>query len=105
MSYRSASRSKGRLSQKLRLSSRNAHSRPKPQPTPSKAIGEFYALSNTGNIEEELRRGGRVVRVDMPRSSLFAMGVDLPLENDSKYIKTDLSLAADGVPRAIRFLD
>lgn len=78
--------------------------KPKMLQAPKKNEGEFYALSFAGNVEDAMR-GGHIVRVDMPRSALFALGVDLPLENDSKFIKTDLLVGTDGVPRAIRFVD
>ena len=48
---------------------------------------------------------GRVVRVEMPRSALFALGVDLPLENGTRSVKADLLVGADGSPRAIRLVE
>jgi hypothetical protein len=63
--------------------------------------GDFYALSYAGD-PSETDRGGRIVRVDVPRSTLFAMGVDVPLENDSGTVKADLLIGSDGVTRAIR---
>lgn len=65
------------------------------------AEGDFYALSYAGD-PNETQRGGRIVRVDVPRSTLFAMGVDVPLENESDTVKTDLLIGNDGVTRAIR---
>ena len=49
--------------------------------------------------------GGQVVRVEMKRSSLFALGVNIPLENDDTVIKADLLIGRDGVTRAIRMID
>ncbi|MEO8573697.1 MAG: hypothetical protein ABI481_06990 [Pyrinomonadaceae bacterium] len=63
--------------------------------------GDFYALSYAGD-PNETERGGRIVRVDIPRSTLFAMGVDVPLENESDTVKADLLIGSDGVTRAIR---
>ena len=63
--------------------------------------GDFYALSYAGD-PNETERGGRIVRVDIPRSTLFAMGVDVPLENESETVKADLLIGSDGVTRAIR---
>ena len=63
--------------------------------------GEFYAISYAGD-PNETDRGARIIRVDMPRSALFAMGVDIPLENEAELIKTDLLVGTDGVTRAIR---
>lgn len=64
---------------------------------------EFYPVTYIGDGEST--RGGRVVRVDLPRSSLFAMGVNVPLENESPTVKADLLIGPDGVTRAIRFVE
>lgn len=64
-------------------------------------VGEFYALAgNPGEAGEELQ----IVRAELSRSSLFALGVNLPIENESERIKTDLLVGADGVARAIRLV-
>ena len=63
--------------------------------------GDFYALSYAGD-PNETERGGRIVRVDIPRSTLFAMGIDIPLENEAETVKADLLVGNDGVTRAIR---
>ena len=65
--------------------------------------GEFYALGyggNPGDAGENLR----IIRAELSRSSLFALGVNLPIENESEKIKTDLLVGADGVAKAIRFV-
>ena len=41
----------------------------------------------------------------MPRSALFAMGVNIPLENDAEVVKADLLVGTDGVTRAIRVVE
>ena len=66
--------------------------------------GNFYALSYAGD-PHETERGGRIVRVDIPRSTLFAMGVNIPLENEREMVKTDLLIGPDGVTRAIRVVE
>lgn len=85
-----------------------------PKPTPrrknpvkrqtiSEPEGEFYALTyggNPGEAGEDLR----IIRAELSRSSLFALGVNLPIENESEKIKTDLLVGADGVAKAIRFV-
>ena len=63
--------------------------------------GDFHALSYAGD-PNETERGGRIVRVDVPRSTLFAMGIDVPLENEAETIKADLLIGSDGVTRGIR---
>ncbi len=65
---------------------------------------EFYPVSYTGD-PMETSVGGQVIRVEMKRSSLFALGVDLPLENDDAVVKADLLVGRDGVTRAVRLVD
>ena len=61
---------------------------------------EFYPIAGDGDAVA----GGHIVRVEMPRSRLFALGVNVPLENDSETVKADLLVGPDGVTRAIRLL-
>lgn len=64
--------------------------------------GDFYAISTTYAMDETAG-GGRIIRVDVPRSSLFAMGINIPLENGgTETVKADLLVGSDGVTRAIR---
>ena len=65
---------------------------------------QFVAVTYTGDGGESVR-GGRVVRVDVPRSTLFAMGFDVSLENDSPTMKADLLIGPDGVTRAVRLVE
>ncbi len=64
----------------------------------------FIPVSYTGD-PDETSAGGQVIRVEMKRSSLFAIGVDLPLENDDSVVKADLLIGRDGVTRAVRMVD
>jgi len=66
--------------------------------------GHFYPVSYNGDLEESAS-GGRVIRVNMTRSALFAMGVNVPLENGSETVKADLLVGADGVTRAVRVFE
>lgn len=88
-----------------RISDRPTAARPNRQRQPvaqqARYESEFYALSFAGD-PNEAERGGRIVRVDIPRSTLFAMGVDIPLENETDTVKADLLVGNDGVTRAIR---
>lgn len=68
------------------------------------AEAEFYPVTYTGDNGESAR-GGRVIRVDVSRSTLFAMGVNVPLENESETVKADLLVGPDGVTRAIRLVE
>lgn len=64
----------------------------------------FYPLAFGGNWEAE-GEDLQIVRAELSRSELFALGVNLPVENESARIKTDLLVGADGVARAIRFVE
>jgi hypothetical protein len=64
----------------------------------------FYPLAFGGNWEadgEDLQ----IVRAELSRAELFALGINLPVENESVRVKTDLLVGADGVARAIRFVE
>lgn len=80
--------------------------RPKREPTPQQIrfVDDFYAVSYAGD-PHETERGGRIVRVDIPRSTLFAMGINVPLENESATVKADLLIGSDGVTRGIRVVE
>ena len=65
---------------------------------------DFVAVTYVGDGAESTR-GGRVVRVDVPRSTLFAMGFHVSLENDSPTVKADLLIGPDGVTRAVRLVE
>lgn len=67
-------------------------------------VSEFYALNFAPNTEE-IYQDGRIIRVDLSRTSLFALGVNIPLENGAVTIKTDLLVGPDGVAQAIRLVD
>ncbi len=64
----------------------------------------FYPVAYTGD-PAETAGGGRIIRVDLNRASLFALGVNMPLENDVAMVKADLLIGADGVTRAIRLVE
>jgi hypothetical protein len=66
------------------------------------AEGDFYPVAGTpGGMPQD----GHVVRAEIPRSSLVAMGVvDLPIEGGNEKIKTDLLVGSDGVVRGIRIV-
>lgn len=65
---------------------------------------EFYALADL-HPSEETTRQGRVVRVDLPKASLVALGINIPLDSDKQLYQTDLLVGPDGVPRAIRLVE
>lgn len=64
--------------------------------------GEFYPLTFTGS--NEIAPGAQIVRVELPRSSLFSMGVDLPDDDRTGMVKADLLISSDGVARGFRLV-
>jgi hypothetical protein len=62
-------------------------------------LGEFQAVTYAG---DEPDGEGRIVRVELPRASLYAMGIDVPVENAAASIKADLLIGFDGVMKAVR---
>ncbi|NOT46547.1 MAG: hypothetical protein HOP17_02190 [Acidobacteria bacterium] len=89
-----------------RAPERTVEMRSRPQrgkPVPPREA-DFHAIGFTANAEDAVL-DGRVVRVEMPRSALFALGVDLPLENGTKSVKADLLVGSDGTPRGIRLVE
>ncbi|MCA1608863.1 MAG: hypothetical protein LC730_05315, partial [Acidobacteria bacterium] len=64
---------------------------------------EFYPLAAFDS--QTAMNESRIVRVDLPRSSLLSLGVNIPLESEMATVKTDLLLGPDGVARAIRLVE
>jgi hypothetical protein len=61
----------------------------------------FFPINYGGaNLDE----GGRVVRVDLPRSALAHFGLPVNMDRANERIKADLLLGVDGLPHAIRFV-
>lgn len=77
----------------------------RPEPISIEDVGEFQALTYAGDASE-MGDAAQIVRVELPRSSLFALGVDLPIENQAAAkIKADLLIGEDGVMRAVRLVN
>lgn len=64
-------------------------------------MSEFQAVTYMGEASERLNTD-RVVRVELSRASLFAMGVNVPVENESEKVKADLLIGDDGVMKGVR---
>jgi hypothetical protein len=69
----------------------------------SEEAGEFYPLTYTDDSDTS-DDAGQIVRVELPRSSLLAMGVDVPADNNTDRVKTDLLIGSDGVMKAVRLV-
>jgi hypothetical protein len=64
---------------------------------------EFIALPNAAALESD--EEANLVRVELPRSAMIAMGFDIRDENAGESIAADVMLGPDGLARAVRFLD
>jgi len=73
---------------------------PQPQVERQEGTGDFYALTYDNDLDSDVR----LIRAELPRSALVAMGLNLHLENGNEKVQTDLLVGADGVPRAIRIV-
>jgi hypothetical protein len=65
--------------------------------------GEYYAIAY-GAVADDTEDESQTVRVELPWTSLFAMGVDLPVENESPRVKADLVIGSDGVMKGVRII-
>lgn len=74
------------------------------RPTAVMSEPAFHAIGLEEKAEDAAL-DGRIVRVELPRAALFAMGMNIPLENGSRMIRADILVGADGSPRGIRFID
>lgn len=52
----------------------------------------------------DLQDGGQMVRVELPRSALARFGLPMNINRADEKIKADVLVGADGVARAIRFV-
>ncbi len=77
----------------------------KPALTPQPQAEAAFQPIGLQERAEDAAIDGRVVRVEVPRATLFAMGVNLPIENGTRSVKADLLLGPDGSPRAIRLVE
>jgi hypothetical protein len=76
----------------------------KHQANPEKENEEpFYTLTSAGNSIDN-NEDFRIIRADLTRSQLFALGLNLTLDNENERIKTDLLVGSDNFPKAIRFV-
>jgi hypothetical protein len=67
------------------------------------AAGDFIPLPNADRLpqDEDLN----VVRVEVPRSAMIALGYSVPADRASERVRADVVMGSDGLARAVRFLD
>ena len=68
----------------------------------AEVVSEFIPIGYTinANVEE----GAQLVRVEMPRSAMARFGMPVNMERYNERVKADVLVSADGLPRAIRFV-
>lgn len=68
----------------------------------SEVVSHFMPLGDTNpaNIQE----GSQVVRVELPRYAMARFGLPVNMERYDERVKADVWLGADGLARAIRFV-
>lgn len=73
--------------------------------TPDDAIasGDFIALPNAEQVSEN--DDVNVVRMEVPRTAMLAVGLPVNLERASEMIEADVMVGSDGMARAVRFVD
>lgn len=68
----------------------------------AEVVSEFIPIGYTTNANVE--EGAQLVRVEMPRSAMVRFGMPVNMERYNERVKADLLVSADGLPRAIRFV-
>jgi hypothetical protein len=66
-------------------------------------VSPFYPITYAENSDMP-DEGEQIVRVELPRSSLFAMGLNVPVENEMVNVRADLLIGSDGVTKAVRLV-
>ena len=68
----------------------------------SEVATQFMPLGYAGPVN--LQDGGQLVRVELPRSAMLSMGLPVNMDRYSERVKADVFVGADGLARAIRFV-
>ena len=63
---------------------------------------EFLPLSYVSPVN--LQEGGQLVRVELPRTAMARLGLPINMERYGERVKADVLVSADGLARAIRFV-
>jgi anti-sigma factor RsiW len=63
----------------------------------------FITLPNAGRLAEN--EDVNMVRVEVPRSAMIALGLEVSPERAGELVAADVMLGPDGLARAVRFLD
>jgi len=63
----------------------------------------FIPLPNAGKLADT--EDVNLVRVEVPRSAMIALGLEVSPERASEMVEADVMIGPDGLARAVRFLD
>lgn len=69
---------------------------------PTEVATDFMPVGYASAME--IKDGGQVVRVELPRSALVAFGLPMNVNRYHEKVKADVFFGADGMARAIRFV-
>jgi hypothetical protein len=64
----------------------------------------FIPLPNSAGVAAD-EDDVNLVRVEVPRSSMIALGLDVNADRAEELVQADVLLGSNGVARAVRFLD
>jgi len=67
------------------------------------AAGDFIPLPNADRLPQD--EDMNVVRVEVPRSAMIALGYSVPADRASERVRAEVVMGSDGLARAVRFLD
>jgi anti-sigma-K factor RskA len=67
------------------------------------ATGDFIPLPNAEQVGEN--EDVNVVRMEVPRSAMLAVGLPVSLDRASELVEADVMLGSDGLARAVRFVN
>jgi hypothetical protein len=70
--------------------------------TPKQEIATNFIPVNYGGLS--LDEGGRMVRVELPRSAMASFGLPVNMDRANERVKADVLFGADGLAHAIRFI-
>jgi hypothetical protein len=69
---------------------------------PTEVTTQFLSLSYASPVN--LQDGGELVRVELPRTAMARFGLPVNIERYGERVKADVLVSADGLVRAIRFV-
>ena len=64
----------------------------------------FIPLPNAGGVAAD-EDDVNLVRVEVPRSAMIALGLDVSADRAEELVEADVMLGSNGMARAVRFLD